>query len=160
MSDTTGIRQKLLNLLLLSLLASATALPISVVHAQSPRGACPLRLLDVQWKPRPHGNRLSLGQDGVLDIKFRNEALEEIEEFTAVFTSSFVTNGAIGQTTVPSEQILTFETHVRPNKISRAQIDVGPSAPGRGRLRLDRVIFHSGLIWKSDASTVCDAQVH
>jgi hypothetical protein len=160
MSDTMGTWRKLISLFSLILLAYVPLLFRRVVYAQSPRGSCPVQLLDVQWKPRPHGSRLSLGQDGVLNIKFANRSLDEMEEISVVFTSTYVTNGAIGQTTGPSEQFLTFETHVRPNKTSRAQINVGPSAPGRGRLHLEGVTFHSGLRWKSDESTVCNAEVH
>jgi hypothetical protein len=135
-------------------------LPSVTAYAQSPAAPCPVELLDAHWRPQAPANRLALGQEGVLDLKYANRSSEEIQEITVVFKSTFVTSGTMGPTTTNAERTLVFETNVGPGKSGHNQLNIGPSRPGRGSVRLDSLVFKTGLKWKSEDGGACSAQVH
>lgn len=135
-------------------------LPTIAVQAQSASPVCPVELLDARWQPLPHANKLSLGQEGVLALKYANRSADEIQEITVVFKSTFVTSGTMGQTTTQAERTLVFESTVGPGKSGHTQLNIGPSSPGRGTVRLDSLVFKTGLKWKSDQGAACSARVH
>jgi hypothetical protein len=134
--------------------------PAVTAHAQSSGPSCPVELVDARWRPQAHATKLALGQEGVLDLKYTNRSADQIQEITVIFKSTFVTSGTMGQTSTPAERTLVSETNVSPGKSGHTQLDIGPSSPGRGTVRLDSLVFKSGLKWKSEEARACSAQVH
>jgi hypothetical protein len=143
-----------------AVLSQFLLLPAVTAHAQSSGPSCPVELLDARWRPQAHANRLSLGQEAVLDLKYANRSADGIQEIKVVFKSTFVTSGTMGPTTTQAERTLVFESNVSPGKSGHTQLNIGPSSPGRGTVRLDSLVFKTGLKWKSEEGKACSAQVH
>jgi hypothetical protein len=135
-------------------------LPPVTAYAQSPAAPCPVELLDARWRPQAPANRLALGQEGVLDLKYANRSSDQIQEITVVFKSTFVTSGTMGPTTTKAERTLVFESNISSGKSGHTELNIGPSSPGRGSVRLASLVFKSGLKWKTEEGVVCSAQVH
>ena len=136
------------------LLGSATAI------AQSGNASCPVELVEAHWKPQPRNNSSNLGQLAFLDLKYVNRSPDRIQEITISFKSTFVTHGAMGTSVSPSERTLVVESSAGPGKAGHAELDIGPSNPGRGVVRLQSIVFASGMKWASDQGNGCVIQVH
>ncbi len=146
-------------------LCIAIAVPFSMVsvadaNAQTSGQTCPVELLDARWKPQPRTRGSNLEQPAFLDLRYANRSTSRIREITVTFKSTLVVHGAMGQSQLPAQRTIVFESRVDPGKSGTAELDIGPSSPGRGTVHLEAVAFDTGMKWKNEEAAVCTAQMN
>jgi hypothetical protein len=100
------------------------------------------------------------GKDLVVDrtvvLQYMNVTDEEIKEVVFDTSASFREHGAIGQSMVENANKTPVASAAPPGKWKKADVDVGMSEPGRGRLRIAEVTFSSGRLWVNSNPDECE----
>jgi hypothetical protein len=135
------------------ILAAALMLHPHPCGAQSGNG-CPVQIRHVSWHaagPSPYKHR---GLE--LHLQYMNVTDEEIREVVFNTSTSYREHGALGQSITENENKTPIASTAPPRKWKKAEIDVGLSEPGRGRLRVTEVTFSNGHHWENSTFNECE----
>jgi len=139
----------------MSILAAALLLLSHPCGAQSTNG-CPIEVRHIKWQAASAGLSPYKHRGLEIHLEYRNLAGEEIKEVIFATSTAYREHGAIGQSIVENANQTPVDSIAPPGKWKKANLDVGMSEPGRGRLRIAEVTFASGRHWINATTDECE----
>ena len=140
---------------------SAFILAAALMHLSHPCGAqstsgCPVQVRHIKWQASSAGFSPYKHRGLEVHLQYMNVTDEEIKEVVFDTSTSYREHGAIGQSMVENANKTPIASAAPPGKWKKADVDVGMSEPGRGRLRIAEVTFSSGRLWVNSNPDECE----